>query len=586
MDHERTRQRLFPDIRTFFLGFLLPWLAVMVPVSAVIVLASTSLVGAIHDTSTGAARESLVDRRAILGESIQAAKRTAYEIAHNTDVVRMVAASNQALGTGHASPADVLDAVDTYAQRLIREISYYESVFYLNKNGQVVYELGAEELLASVPPASSAYHTTAMRGNVDLSGPYAIGPDRRLVVVATSPTYDQDNRYAGTAGVIIRASRFLEPVIAKRTGSRFSYGVVDENGFILAGNDLAEWTYLPDQSDSAETLTGLILGGQRSSGYMRLSRGQKVLAVAEPAVLRPWTLFAMLPAAQVTGPTLTAVFISVAAALATGIGAGWVILSSRQLNFKNKELADALDELGAAQNLIIQTERSAVLGSAVAGLAHELNTPIGVALTSSSFVRDTVQSYDGGDPAGALAEIGKAADILDGSLRRASAVISSFRRVSVGGGDESPVVLELGQAMEDAVNILSGPLRDADAHPVLTRDVPVYVRTSYAAINRTVASIVAGAAALPSQLGPKLFQIFVSGVDERALVEISLRPLPGINQPSDGPSLATTKRYPGKAIEAGIVKTLVEKDLGGQALVKASSDGGFTVTIRMERAKV
>ncbi|TFG82154.1 MAG: hypothetical protein E4H20_08265 [Spirochaetales bacterium] len=106
----------------------------------------------------------------------------------------------------------------------------------------------------------------------------------------------------------------------------------------------------------------------------------------------------------------------------------------------------------------------------------------------------------------------------------------------------------------------------------------------YAVTGSTVASIVARAAALPNQFAPKLFQVFVSGVDEKALIEFPRRPLPAIDIGTQ--EFTVAQRYPGRTIEASIVSTVVEKDLGGEALVQSSKDGGFTVMIRMGKAKI
>ncbi|MES2040497.1 MAG: ATP-binding protein [Pseudomonadota bacterium] len=113
---------------------------------------------------------------------------------------------------------------------------------------------------------------------------------------------------------------------------------------------------------------------------------------------------------------------------------------TNSLEKTNKELKIALDSLTTMQDELIRAEKMAALGSLVAGIAHELNTPIGNSVTVASTIQDHATSMENelssNQPRRSiLAQLAqetiKGAYILVRNLDRAAQLIVSFKQVAV-----------------------------------------------------------------------------------------------------------------------------------------------------------
>ncbi len=105
----------------------------------------------------------------------------------------------------------------------------------------------------------------------------------------------------------------------------------------------------------------------------------------------------------------------------------------------NQELKGAVDKLRHAQGELVQQEKLAALGSLVAGIAHELNTPIGNGLTVASSMADGTEKIRTAMAEGMtrsmleqyLRDMQEGVNLVCMSLEKASELVSSFKQVAV-----------------------------------------------------------------------------------------------------------------------------------------------------------
>ncbi|GAA3925249.1 PAS domain-containing sensor histidine kinase [Litoribacillus peritrichatus] len=136
--------------------------------------------------------------------------------------------------------------------------------------------------------------------------------------------------------------------------------------------------------------------------------------------------------------------------------------ATQTINALNKNLADTIAkktlELEATQKTLIQSEKLASLGALVAGISHELNTPIGTALTVAStletktaaladqfktnkLTKQTMAEY--------IDDLTTSEQILTRALSSAINIISSFKQISVDQTSEHRRTFNLAQTIRE-----------------------------------------------------------------------------------------------------------------------------------------
>jgi ligand-binding sensor domain-containing protein/signal transduction histidine kinase len=165
----------------------------------------------------------------------------------------------------------------------------------------------------------------------------------------------------------------------------------------------------------------------------------------------------------------------------------------------NLKLRGTLDILKLAQRQLIETEKLASLGGMVAGIAHEINTPLGISVTAASHLQDETRRLsrlvaDGQLTRSALERFEGSArestDIVLRNLQRADRLVKSFKQVAVDQSSEERRVVDLGANLDEIITTLGPSVKSSGCRIVLNCPQTIIVETAPGALYQIVTNLV------------------------------------------------------------------------------------------------
>jgi len=125
---------------------------------------------------------------------------------------------------------------------------------------------------------------------------------------------------------------------------------------------------------------------------------------------------------------------------------------TEQLEFSNHAIQQTLDKLKQTKNKLVESEKMSSLVDLVTGVAHEINTPIGICISCATHWQDQTNYFSSLYRSGVLQkkdfekyiiDADETATLLNSNLNKAANLICSFKEVAVNPKNELPTVFDL-----------------------------------------------------------------------------------------------------------------------------------------------
>ncbi|NER39888.1 MAG: AAA family ATPase [Oscillatoria sp. SIO1A7] len=264
---------------------------------------------------------------------------------------------------------------------------------------------------------------------------------------------------------------------------------------------------------------------------------------------------------------------------------------------RTAELSDALENLKATQKQLVESEKMAALGGLVAGVAHEINTPIGTSITVASTLADETKSFLGAVASGQLKRsvlnnyldlASESTQLMLSNLHRAGELIQSFKQIATDQSNLEQRRFNLKKYLEEIALSLAPKLKQTLHTLTVTGEETITIESYPGALAQITTNLVTNSLthAYPSeQAGQLRLAISVEG----DMVRIEYRDDGcGIDRENKGkifePFFTTARHQGGTGLGLHIVYNLVTQKLLGTIEVESEVGSGTKFEIVLPRS--
>jgi len=276
---------------------------------------------------------------------------------------------------------------------------------------------------------------------------------------------------------------------------------------------------------------------------------------------------------------------------------GQLAAVNQELERRRREAETALARLREAQDVLVQQEKLASLGALVAGVAHEINTPVGIAVSCASHLSDATARLTGLVERGELGRgeftryLSTAADttaLVLANCERAAQLINSFKQVAVDRASAERRCFDLGAYVQETLLSLQPNLKRGQHGVEVDCPPGIEVEGYPGALSQILTNLVMNAITHGFEEGrPGRLRIAVTQPDPDTVRLVHADDGRGI--PAEHlahifePFFTTRRSEGGSGLGLHIVHNLVVGALKGSIAVESTPGQGTTFTLTFPR---
>ena len=169
------------------------------------------------------------------------------------------------------------------------------------------------------------------------------------------------------------------------------------------------------------------------------------------------------------------------------------------LRTANTHLRNTLQQLTLAQRQLLESEKMVALGGLVAGIAHEINTPLGVTVTAASHLQEEATRIARSIAGNTLSRseldrfqvtASESAELILRNLQRADRLVKSFKLIAVDQTTEESRVIDLGTYLNEILVSLDPVLKKKPQTLRIECPQPLTMNTYPGALYQIVSNLV------------------------------------------------------------------------------------------------